>query len=69
MLPVSFCHIFKAMTLGFKGPGQQFSTGGVCASGGGGLWTKTCRDDIIISYFEKEPRVFASQNTKGMGFL
>lgn len=34
VLPVSFCHIFKAMTLGFKGPGQQFSTGGVCASGG-----------------------------------
>lgn len=37
--------------------------------GGERTYTKTCRVDIIISYFEKEPRVFCITKHKGHGIL
>lgn len=37
--------------------------------GEGGLYTKTSRADIIISYFEEEPRVFCITKHKGHGIF
>lgn len=36
---------------------------------GGGLYTKTCRADIIISYSEKEPKALCITKHKGHGIF